>query len=290
MKRVTGMFVVATAFFLAAPPAVVAQADKISIRMAPRPGQTVRMTSAMEADIDISIDGAAAPPGVMAMKMVMRMMAGMTQKTGAAKPDGTLDAEITYDQFRIEMSINGQTMPADFDNPLTGKAVVFTYNQMGDIVRVQGMPDGLPEDMFRQLMGSMFGNLPAAALAVGETTTAPMDFTLPLPVPGAAAMKLTGETRLTLVSVDKDAPGRSATFTSTTAGGIVSDSGSPDGQGKPAFDLDLRGEGAYVINLDTGLLRSNIVTSSVNGKMKAAGPASPGMTMRGTIRLSLTSD
>lgn len=290
MKRVIGMFVVATAFFLAAPAAVIAQSEKISIRIAPRPGQTVRMTSTQEADIDISIDGAAAAPGVMAMKMAMRMVAAMTQKTGAVKPDGTLDAEITYDQFRIEMSINGQAMPADFNNPLTGKTVVFTYNQMGDIVRVQGMPDGLPEDMFRQLMGSMFGNLPAAALAVGETTTAPMDFTLPLPVPGAAAMKLTGETRLTLVSVDKDARGRSATFTSTTAGGIVSDSGSPGGQGKTAFDLDLRGEGTYVINLDTGMLRSNNVTSSVNGKMKAAGAASPGMTMRGTVTLSMTSD
>ena len=289
MKRVTRIFVVAIAF-LAGPPAVIAQSEKVSIRMAPHPGQTVRMTLAQEADIDISIDGAAAPPGVMAMKMAMRMMAAMTQKTGAVKPDGTLDAGITYDQFHIEMSINGQTMPADFNNPLTGKTVVFTYNQMGDIVRVQGMPDGLPEDMFRQLMGSMLGDLPAAALAVGETTTAPMDFTLPLPVPGAAAMKLTGETRLTLVSVDKDARGRSATFTSTTAGGIVSDSGSPDGQGKTAFDLDLRGEGTYVINLDTGILRSNIVTSSVNGKMKAAGAASPGMTMRGTVTLSMTSD
>lgn len=288
MKRVIRILVASA--FLAAPPAAIAQSEKVSIRMAPRPGQTVRMTSAQEADIDISIDGAAAAPGVMAMKMAMRMVAAMTQKTGAVKPDGTLDAEITYDQFRIEMSINGQAMPADFNNPLTGKTVVFTYNQMGDIVRVQGMPDGLPEDMFRQLMGSMFGNLPAAALAVGETTTAPMDFTLPLPVPGAAAMKLTGETRLTLVSVDKDARGRSATFTSTTAGGIASDSGSPDGQGKTAFDLDLRGEGTYVINLDTGMLRSNNVTSSVNGKMKAAGAASPGMTMRGTVTLSMTSD
>ena len=293
MKRVTRMFVVATAFFLAAPPAVVAQSEKISIRMAPRPGQTARLTMAHEVDMDISFDAGAAP-GVMPMKMAIRMMAAMTQKTGTLKPDGTLDAEFTYDQFRIEMSMNGQTMPANTDNPLAGKTVVVTYNRNGDVVGVQGMPAALTDGMFEQLMGSMFGNLPAAALAVGETTTAPMDFTLPLPLPGAAAMKLTGETRLTLVSVDKDARGRSATFTSTTAGGIVNDSGSPGGQGKTAFDLDLRGEGTYVINLDTGILRSNIVTSSVNGKMNmgggAASPALPGMTMRGTIKMTLTSD
>ena len=70
----------------------------------------------------------------------------------------------------------------------------------------------------------------------------------------------------------------------------MSDSGSRDEQGKMAFDLDLRGEGTYVINLDTGILRSNSLTSSVNGKMKAAGAASPGMTMRGTVTVSMTSD
>ena len=75
MKRVIGMFVVATAFFLAAPPAVVAQSEKISIRMAPRPGQTVRLNLAHEINMDISFDAGA-----------------MTHKTGALKPDGTLDA------------------------------------------------------------------------------------------------------------------------------------------------------------------------------------------------------
>ena len=292
MKRFTRIFVVATAF-LAAPPAVIAQSEKISIRMAPRPGQTVRLTLAHEVDMDISLDAGAAP-GVMPMKMVIRMTAAMTQKTGALKPDGTLEAEFTYDQFRIEMSMNGQTMPANTDNPLAGKPVVVTYNRNGDVVGVQGMPAALTDGMFEQLMGSFVGNLPATALAVGETTTAPMDLALPLPLPGAPAMKMVGQTRLTLVSLDKDARGRTARFESTTAGSVVSDFASPDGQGKMAFDLSHSGEGTYVLDLDTGTLRSNIVTSNINGKMNMAGgaasPARPGMTMRGTIKLTLTSD
>lgn len=293
MKRVTGMFVVATAFFLAAPPAVVAQSEKISIRMAPRPGQTVRLNLAHEADMDISFDAGAAP-GLMPMRMVIRMTAAMTQKTGALKPDGTLDAEFTYDRFRIEISMNGQTMPASTDNPLTGKPIVVTYNRNGDVVGVQGMPAALTDGMFEQLMGSFVGSLPATALAIGETTTAPMDLALPLPLPGAPAMKMVGQTRLTLVSLDKDARGRSARFESTTAGSVMSDVASPDGQGKMAVDLSHSGEGTYVLDLDTGVLRSNITTSHINGKMNIAGgaasPALPGMSMRGTITMTLTSD
>ena len=295
MTRIIRIFVVATAF-LAAPPAVIAQSEKVSIRLAPSPGQTVRLTLAHEIDMDISFDGAAAAPGIMPMKMVVRMTMLITQKTGALNPDGTVDSEFTYDQFRTEMSMNGQTMPADINNPLIANTVVVTYNRNGDVVRIQGMPAGPSDDMLSQLMGAFVGNLPATALGVGETATAPMDLTLPLPLPlpGAPVMKMVGQTQLRLVSLDKDARGRSARFESTTAGSMASDLASPDGQGKMSIDLNLSGEGTYVINLDTGVLRSNIVTSRINGKMNMAGsaasPALPGMTMRGTIKLTLTSD
>ena len=84
MKHATRIFVVATlvSVFLPARPAVIAQSEKVSIRMAPRPGQTVHLTLAHEVDMDISF-GAGAAPGVMPMKMVIRMTAAMTQKTGA---------------------------------------------------------------------------------------------------------------------------------------------------------------------------------------------------------------
>jgi hypothetical protein len=105
---------------LLAPSAVIAQSEKVSVRMAPRPNQTVRQTWATEMDFDMSFDRAAAAPVLMPLKTAMRMTMALTLKTGAPKPDGTLDAELTYDQFRAEMSVNGQTMPADANNPLAG--------------------------------------------------------------------------------------------------------------------------------------------------------------------------
>ena len=296
MKRLTSVQVVAVAVvaFLATPDAI-AQSEKISVRMAPRPNQTVRQSSAIEMDFDMSLDGAAAAPAVRPMKMAMRMTMGMMLKTGALKPDGTLDAALTYDQFRVEMSINGQTMPADASSLLAGRTVVMTYNRNGEIVGVQGLEAaGLTNDAFRQMMGSFFGDLPVTALAVGETTTGPLNFMLPLPLGGSAPMKLVGQTQLKLVSIDKDERGRSATFESTTAGNMMSDLASPDGKGKMSFDLNLGGQGTYVLNLETGIMRSNIATFSVNGKLNGPGsagsPALAGMTMRGTMRMTMTGD
>ena len=107
-----------------AAPALLAQSEKVSVRMAPRPDQTVRMTMTQDMDFDISIDGSALP-GAGPMKMLMRLTMAMTQKTGPAKGDGTVDAEMTYDQLRTEISMNGQSMPAaDANNPLVGKVIV----------------------------------------------------------------------------------------------------------------------------------------------------------------------
>ena len=54
-----------------AAPTVIAQSEKVSIRMAPRPGQTVHLTMTQEMDFDISFDGAALPGVTGPMKMLM---------------------------------------------------------------------------------------------------------------------------------------------------------------------------------------------------------------------------
>jgi hypothetical protein len=75
---------------------------------------------------------------------------------------------------------------------------------------------------------------------------------------------------------------------------MVSDAASPDGKGKISFDMSLTGQGTHVINLDTGIARSNAATSNVDGKINmAAGTAAPavqGETIRGTMRMAMTGD
>ena len=299
MKRLTRTHVIAAGIIAClAAPAVIAQSEKVSIRMAPRPDQSTRVTMTQEMVIDMTVDGAAAVPGLTPMRMSMTSTMGMTQKTGAIKPDGTVDAELTYDQIRAEMTMNGQPMPAgDMNNPLVGKPVIVTYSRNGEMVDIKGLPaTGLTDEAFKQMLGSFYGNLPAVALSVGETTTTPMDFglPLPLPLPGAGPMKMTGETRTKLVSIDKDVRGRSARFDSAIDGKMVMELGSPDGKAKMVMNFSLGGTGTMVMDLDKGMLRSGLTTSTLVGKMDtpagAAPAALPGMNMIATIKMTITSD
>lgn len=275
------------------PAAAVAQSDKASVRRAPQPGQSVRMTLDQEMDFDLSIEGA--PPGLDAMKMLTRITMALTQKTGPRKADGTVDAVLTYDEFRTETSMNGQTMPRDAGDQLIGKPVTVTYGRDGSIVSVKGLPPGgVTDDAFKQMMGSLVGNLPTTELKVGETTTVPMDLELPFPLPGAGPLQMRGDTRITLVSIDKDAQGRSARFDSTVNGTMVSDVPSPDGMSTLTLEFTMDGGGTTVVDLDKGLARSNESSITVHGRIgmpAGAAPAGvpPTLTMRGTITLTMTS-
>jgi hypothetical protein len=262
--------------------------EKLSARITPQPGQSVRLAMTQEMDFDISFSGPA-PAGVPGLSMQMRLTMTLTQKTGPRKADGTVDAELTYDELRAEMSMNGQTMPSGATDQLAGKTVTVTYGRDGQIAGVKGLPPGgLSDEAFKQMMGSMLGNLPATPLAVGETATVPLDVALPLPIPGAGPMTMSGDTRITLTSIDKDAKGRSARFDSTVDGKMAGDMASPGGAGTMTLDFTVRGDGTVVIDLDTGLPRSSLSTTTLNGTMGSADAALPAMTMRGTITVTMT--
>ena len=270
----------------------VAQSERVSVRMAPQPGQSVRLAMTQEMDFDIGFDGAM-PPGFSGMKILTRTTMTMTQKTGPRKADGTVDAELTYEEFRAETLMNGQPMPAEPVDQIVGKTVSVTYARDGQIVSVKGLPaGGLTDDAFKEMMGSILGNLPAAPIGVGETATTPLNFAVPLPLPGAGPMQLSGENRIRLISIDKDNQGRSARFDSTVTGTMVNEMASPDGKGNLTFDFTMEGGGTTVLDLDRGLPRSALATTTLNGKItpNTVAPATslPPMTMRATIRVTMT--
>jgi hypothetical protein len=295
--RPSATFIVAAAIvscLIASP--VLAQPEKVSVRMAPRPGQTIHMTMSQDMDFEMSFDGASPVAGLTEpMKMLMRSTIAMTQKSGMQRADGTWDVELTYDKVQSDITMNGQSLAAGAtDSQLVGKTIVMTYNRTGEIVDVKGLPAaGLTDDAFKQMIGSLYGNLPVTALSVGETTVAPLDFALPLPVPGAAGMKMIGETKMKLVSIDKDAQGRSARFDSTLNGKVVSEIASPDGTSKVTLDFQMGGEGSTVMDLDKGVVRSSLSTSTFDGRVGTPGGAAPAalppMKMRGTMKVTMSS-
>ena len=275
---------------------ILAQSEKVSVRMAQRPGQTIHMTMSQDMDFEMSFDGPSPVPGLTeSMKMLMRSTVAVTQKSGMQKADGTWDIELTYDKVQSDITMNGQSVSGRAtDSQLVGKTVVMTYNRNGEIVDVKGLPGaGLTDEAFKQMLASFYGNLPVTALSIGETTVAPLDFPLPLPVPGAPPMKMTGETRMKLVSIDKDAQGRSARFESTLDGRMVSQIPSPDGTSTVMLDFRIGGEGSTVMDLDKGVIRSNVSTSTFDGKFDmptGAATALPPMKLRGTMKVTITSN
>ena len=268
-----------------------AQAEKVSIGMSPPPNQTLRMTMIQEVDIEILFDGT---PGLAGpMKMVTRSTLSMTQKTGAAASNGTLEAEITYNAIRTETSVNGQVLPMPDDgSELVGKPVVVTYNRNGVIADIRGLPaGGLTAESFKQMLNSFYGSLPVTALGIGEVASVPLDVRFPLPFPGAGPMQMSGDSRLKLATIENDGKGRIARFESTIDGTISSPLPTPDPTVTMSLDLTMRGSGRMVTDIENRFIRSNDSLVTIDGTVRPTagpGPTAPGMTMRGSITVSIT--
>jgi len=274
--------------------AVFAQSERINIRPAPRPDQTVQMTMNQSLDMDLTVEGGAAlPPGVGPMKMAMRMTAEMTQKTGTARPDGSYDSELTFGQNHMTIELNGAPLPAAApQSQLEGKSVTVTYDGNGQIIDVK-MPGGdVAADAVRQMLRSFSANLPVSTIGVGETVTTPLEFTVPLPIPGGTGMKISGVTKTKLVSVGTDSGTRVARFESTSDGQISAAPPGPGG-GSITVDMTIGGEGTTVIDLEKGVLRSGETRTTFSGKVSSSGtaaPAFPGVSLQGTMTVTIASN
>src|SRR5262249_40667897 len=155
-----------------------------------QPNQTIRVRTVQENEVEVSFEAAvpvAAPSNP--MKLTTKTIFGMTQKFGAATKEGNIEAEIVYDEISSETTMNGQVMPSNsIARSFIDKKLVVTFDKQGNVLDVKVPPDlGVPQEAFKQMLESMYRNLPALSIGIGETVTVPLDFTLPLPIPGAAA-------------------------------------------------------------------------------------------------------
>src|SRR5262249_7832536 len=89
--------------------------------------------------------------------------------------------------------------------------------------------------------------------------TVPLDFTLPLPVPGAPPLKMDGDIKHTLASIERDATGRIAKFDHSIVGKMLTEMDMPASTGKVKMGLDftITGGGSMVRDLDKGFVRSS---------------------------------
>jgi hypothetical protein len=183
----------------------------------------------------------------------------------------------------------------DMASKFIGKKAMVTFNKRGEMIDVKMPPDlGLPEEAFKEMLKSLYGSLPQTPIGLGEIATAPLDFTVPIPLPGAPPMKMDGQMTFKLISVEKDATGRIAKFDQTMDGKMVNDVevSLPTGKIKMSLDLKLNGGGDLVMNVDKGVLKSSDSKATFGGKIKTTRESSetqlPTANLHGTIKLTVT--
>jgi hypothetical protein len=274
-----------------------AQSEKITLKMIPEPNQTVRMRMIQDIELNMSYESEtpSAPALPPPMKMTMRAVLALTQKIGAPDNEGNVIAEMTYDEFSFETILNGQLLElGDIGDKFIGKKAIVTFNKRGEMIDLKMPPDiGLPEESFKEMLKSLYGSLPQTPIGLGEVATAPLNFNVPVPLPGAPPMKMDGQMNFKLISVEKDATGRIAKFDQSMEGKMVNDNevSLPTGKVKMSFDLKLNGGGDLVMNVDKGVLKSSDTRMTFGGKIKttreSSEPQLPTAIMQGTIKIAV---
>jgi hypothetical protein len=149
-----------------------------------------------------------------------------------------------------------------------------TFDKEGNVVDVKVPPEvEIPADTLKQMMVSMYNNLPRIPLAIGETATMPFSMALPIPTLGAGPLNMDGQSKFKLVSISRESEESLARFEQTVEASLVTmiEVETPDGKGKVNVDFKLTGGGALQLNLDRGILKSGEMLTTIDGKMTMAG-------------------
>jgi hypothetical protein len=273
-----------------------AQTEKVTISLAPRSGQTVHYVAIQDITMEIVPDVPAGQPSLIpTMKLAGKTTLAFTETSGSPDPQGRVTAVLTYEQANGEMSVNGVTMPVTASLPdLVGKTLILVFGADGKLADVTAPPEMTAAlGPARQFITDLFKLMPAAALAIGETTTTPFSIPLPVPVPGGVPIVLEGQVKTTLVSVDADGDDHLAkcdqAFEAAMAPQAPSDPAS--GTMRPSIDMKMLGTGKLQFNVDRGVMKSNESETTVDGVLSFGGSgatALPSAKIHGTIKAALT--
>ncbi len=273
---------------------VLAQSDKVSLLIAPRPNQTSRNTMTQEMVMEITFDGEVPEPlaAMKTMKIEMKSVLGMVQKIGPVDKDGRIEAEITFDQASSEMTMGGNSLPLDGMDKFIGKKSKIIYDSKGEAIDFI-IPDdvSIPRESLKKMMQSIYGNWPKEPMSIGETAILPLNMDFPIPLPGAPPIKFDGQVKTKLVALDNAAEGRIAKLDQTTEAKIINTMNLDSPSGKLAMNIDLKmsGGGISQIIVDKGLVKASEMKLTIDGKIGITTDSQiPDMLVKGTIKITVT--
>ena len=275
-------------FSLQAPPA---QEGRALVRLTPKPNQAFKCETIQDMEMDATMDGMSQTSGPVSMKMANKTIFDFTEKTGAPKDQGRIDADVTYDRISTDKILNGKPMPQDnLGVQLVGKTITFTYDRDGRVVDVRVPPDiDLSADTLKQMMNSLQGSLPAGEMAIGETASTPFSMPLPIPTPGLVPLNATGQSTYKLVALEKEGADLIARLDLVVEAGLVTTVDLPLAKGiaKVSIDFKVSGTGGLQLNLTRGIMKMSQQQLAIDGDMKMTSDSTE--TPSGTLKLHGTS-
>jgi hypothetical protein len=252
---------------------------RTSIRLEPKPDQTVHVTTTQEFAISFSGGAAAgeAPP-----EMLTETVLGYTQVNGPFDDQNRMESQLTLERIEMRQSINGIAKPLGNIAKLQGRSLTAVFDRGGKLVDLK-VPQDLQDasSVLKQMVAfaySALSFLPPTAMSVGDTETAPS--TIPLRLPGSATpLPYQTRTATTLRAVEKNGGDRVARLEQ-----LIQSAGSTD-------LLKVKGTGTIEVNLDRGFVAATTTEWSFEGddKMAQTGTASPLGAVHGTIRVTVAS-
>jgi|SRR5262245_5411734 len=277
---------------------VLAQSEKISIKYIPIPNQTIRFTLTSEGEIDLNYEGNGSDslPLMSPMKMTIKNVFGMSQKTGSFDAQGRLEAELAYEAGESQFLMNGN--PISLDEPgkkLIGKKFIAIYNNKGELLDLK-IPDdlGFSPESIKQIMQSIYANIPKEPISVGETAILPANIDFQFPGFGAGPMKMEGETKTKLIALEKEADGRIASFDTINDLKLATTTEMDLPTGKLTINLDgkIKGTGNSRVNIDKGGVPMQSETiMNIDAKMttptQTGNIQMPNMIIKGAMKVTI---
>jgi hypothetical protein len=267
-----------------------AQAERITIRMAPAPGQTFRARASQQMTMTGEPETAADAPARAPATIVINITTDVTSTIGLPNEQHQYEARITADTGVLTMTVNGQpaSLPSALTSPTAAQSVTMTYTADGVFVGMAGLPDSPAIASAQALLGAAIGTGPLV-LAVGETTTRPINVGVPMPMAGATASvtaALTGTFTLTsLNTVD----GRRIAHLTTETSGSLSQPLPALAAGTVVMELQATGHGSMDVDLDRGIAIVSETVTTLEGVMKPpAGSGAPAIHIHGTVTIGHT--
>lgn len=275
---------------------LVAQPAKVSIAITPKPGQTVHYVTTQDLDIDVTPEAVAGTTPAFAlppMKVASKTTLAFTMVTNAASPEGRITSQVTYEQAKGEISLNGTPFSTGAAlGDLVDKTFTIGFDAEGNVIETTA-PDASEATLasMKALFAQMYKFYPAVSLSVGEAVNLPLSLKLPLPIPGGMPVSVDGLMTVKIASLDQEGADRIATGEQSYDGALAHPAASgAAAPGAAGVDMTMRGGGKLQINVDQHLVKSSHVEMTIDGAVPspAGGAGAPKLKIHGIMKLGVT--